>query len=258
VKTKLFVFVAAAAAAVASADAPHARASEPSELLGPRHKRFESPQRFAFELRFSPYSPDIDSEPGLSGAPYQSVFGTMKRLMIGAELDWQVIRIPFLGTLGPGAFVGYTTMSAKAGLKVPHVDGRTTSDEDTSLDIFPMGVVAVLRADTFWKDAGIPIIPYAKLGPAFALWRAYNETGTSVAAGTDGKGHTNGFVWALGAMFSLNFLDPYAARNFDNELGVNNTTIFAEYYSLDLTGFGQSNALRVGQNGWAFGLAFEF
>jgi hypothetical protein len=254
---KTFVVSFSIAAAIAAIASP-ALAKEPTELLAPRHRKYESPQRFAFELRFSPYRPDIDSEPGLTGKPYESVYGTMPRLMIGAELDWQVLRIPHLGTLGPGAFVGYTSMSAKAGLATPHADGRTVSDENTSLDIFPMGVVAVLRVDTFWRDGGIPLIPYAKLGPAFALWRAYNEGGTSVANGVDGKGHTNGFMWALGAMFTLNILDPYAARNFDNELGVNNTAIFAELYSLDLMGFGQTNTLRVGQTGWTFGLRFEF
>lgn len=249
------ILIGAVLAAIATSSA--AFASEPSELLGPRHRKFETPQHFAFELRFSPYRPDIDSEPGLTGTPYQNVFGTKPRLMIGAEFDWQIVRIPYLGTLGPGFAIGYTSMSAQAKLAQPR-NGETYSAESTSLNIIPMDVVAVLRVDTFFRDAGVPVIPYGKLGPALAFWRAYSETGTSAAQGVSGKGHTNGWVWAIGAMLSLNFFDNYAARNLDNTTGVNNTALFAELYSLNLTGVGQSNALYVGQTGWAFGLAFEF
>jgi len=69
--------------ALAVATAPPARAQSgileeaPSEA--PAGKRYRSPQRFAFELKFGPYRPDVDSEFASSGpnarAPYKDFFG---------------------------------------------------------------------------------------------------------------------------------------------------------------------------------------
>jgi hypothetical protein len=57
----------------------------------------------------------------------------------------------------------------------------------------------------------------------------------------------------------LNPFDPYAAQNFDDSLGVNNTYLFAEYALDDFRGLGfQSDPLRVGGWNWFFGLALEF
>ena len=44
----------------------------------------------------------------------------------------------------------------------------------------------------------------------------------------------------------------------DNAVGINNTYIYAEYYWLLMNGFGASDALYVGSNSYALGLAFEF
>jgi hypothetical protein len=132
------------------------------------------------------------------------------------------------------------------------------SSEDTSLEIFPMYLAAVFRADVFMKEYRVPLVPYLKAGPALAFWRAYNDQGTSNVGGVAGKGHTFGTNLALGLAFHLNVLDEYTARNFDNAMGVNHTYLYWEYYSLALTGIGQSDALRVGNNSWVLGLAFEF
>jgi hypothetical protein len=223
-----------------------------------RSNRFESPQRFAAELRFAFYSPKIDSDPVLGGQkPYANVFGDSARIAVGLEFDWQALRVPYLGTLGLGACVGYTTMSAQAKLVVPR-GSQIYSSENTSLDIFPMFGVAVLRADVFPRALGIPFVPYAKVGMGFALWRSYTATGTSMVDGVVAKGMSWGPHMAGGLMLHLNAFDEYTARNLDNMLGINHTYLFIEYYSSDLSGFGKKDMLRVGSNGWAFGLVWEF
>jgi hypothetical protein len=236
-----------------------ARAQEKDDVLGERHRSVESPQHFAIELRFAPFTPDIDSDPALKGrTPFGDLFGSKARLLIGAELDWQALRIPHLGTVGPGLSAGYTTMSANAPFATPH-NGTTISGEQTSLDIFPFYAIAVLRADVLWHDLGIPLVPYAKAGVGYALWRASNTLGTSISQGVAGKGHSLGTHLALGLGLNLNAFDRYAARNFDNAMGVNNTYLFAELTREDLTGLGlQKDPLRVGGMNWTFGLAFEF
>jgi len=232
------------------------RADEP--IIGQRHSR-ESPQNFAVEVRFSPFTPDVDSDPALGGGtPFATVFGTGPHLLVSAELDWQAYRIPHLGTVGPGVGAGYTTMSGPAEFSSPH-NGSTVSGEDTSLQIFPFYGVAVLRADVLWREMGVPLVPYLKAGIGYALWRASNTLGTSSYGGVEGKGHTFGTQFALGLGVNLNFFDPYAAKNFDNTMGVNNTYVFAEWTRADLTGLGfQRDPLRVGGTSWTFGLAFEF
>src|SRR4051812_22637754 len=67
-----------------------------------REHPFRSPQNFALELRFSPYYPNVDKEPGLAGQPFKQSFGDNARFFIGLEFDWQTFRIPYIGTIGPG------------------------------------------------------------------------------------------------------------------------------------------------------------
>jgi hypothetical protein len=227
------------------------------EVLRAKHKNFESPQHFAFELRFSPFTPDIDSDPALHGqTPYALAFGTPSRLLIAAELDWQAARIPHVGTIGPALGIGYAWAERPAFLAPPLMG---FSGETTTLQIFPMYAVGVLRADVLWREVGIPLVPYAKLGLGMAFWRASNTLGTSHYQGASGLGHSLGTQLALGLGLSLNVFDEYAARSFDESMGVNGTYLFAEWSRSDLNGLWfQQDPLRVGGTYWTFGLAFEF
>jgi hypothetical protein len=239
-----------------------ARAQDRAGVLEMSDRHFESPQNFAFELRFSLYKPQIDSDPALGGRnPYGSTFGSLNRVMLGGELSWQVLRIPHLGTLAPGLGAGTTEMSALAPLLNQPAGATSTvySSENTNLSIYPLYAVAVLRADAVEKELHIPLVPYAKFGPAMALWRAYNDLSTSNYNNVAGKGHTFGTMADVGITLDLNSFDRYTARNFDNQMGVNHTYLFLEYYSLLLDGLGlQADPLRVGSSGIAFGLTFEF
>jgi len=250
-----FALALALTAPVATAqrrDAPFGSAS---------HMGRESQQNFAAEIRFAPFSPDVDSDPALHGqTPYQDAFGSAPRLMLSAEFDWQALRIPHLGTIGPGAGAGYTSISRPALFETPHQPGGTlVSGEDTTLEIFPFYGVAVLRADALWRELGVPLVPYAKVGLGYALWRASNTLGTSNTGGVSGEGHSIGSHLAIGIGLNLNPFDEYAAKTFDDSLGVNNSYLFGEWTREDLSGLGlQRNPLRVGGTSWTFGLAFEF
>lgn len=253
-----FLHVSTSAIVVAGLlGARNARAQEDRlDPLGGRHNDYHSSQNFAVEFRFSPYTPNIDSDPALNGnAPFAKVFGDKPRFYAGAEFDWQALRIPHFGTLGPGLSVGYTTMSDPA----PKADGTGPSGETTSLWILPFTALAVLRVDVFWREFGIPVVPYAKVGVAYALWRASNTLGTSSTDGVSGKGHSWGLHYGFGVAFNLNPFDPYSAQNLDDAMGINNTYIFAEWTRDDFNGLGfQSDPLRVGGSNWMFGLALEF
>ncbi len=232
-----------------------------SSVLHPMRRDFSSPQHFAVEFRIGPYTPDVDSEPALGATkPFENTFGTNTRVFVGAELDWQAIRIPHLGTLGPGLSFGFTSMSGKSFV---HNSGGTRSGDDTTLLIFPGALVGVLRVDVLARELKIPLVPYGKAGLGFGFWRSTNAVGTSTYTSTSGavenaNGLSMGTNFAGGLALLLDVFDPLTARNFDNVMGVNHTYIYGEYVASTLNGLGQSDVLRVGASTWVAGITFEF
>jgi hypothetical protein len=214
---------------------------------------YESPQDFAFEVRFGPYLPRVDDEFGSGATPFATMFGTKNRYMLAAEFDWQALRIPYLGTLGPGFGLGYTTMSGKTFL----TDGVTRATQEASLSLLPVYVAAVLRADVIAKKTPIPLVPYAKLGLGASLWWTSDGSGVSRVGNTVGRGTSYGYQYALGGMLLLDVFDPSAALELDSTLGVNNSYLFFEYYNSNLDGFGSGNKMQVGARTWFLGLAWE-
>jgi hypothetical protein len=220
--------------------------------MGPQSWReprvLESAQQFAFELRFGPYRPAIDS-PFPAQKPYESVFGSDGRLAFGLEFDWQLFRIPYVGTLGPGAGWGYTHMSAQARFNTGEL-----SAEDTDMAIMPMYGVAVLRIDELARRTTIPLVGYAKAGLGYGIYWTGNDVETQR------RGHTWGTHFALGGMFLLDVIDHRSAVEIDNEWGINNTYIFFEWMVSNLDDFKGSrdpSAMHIGTNTWMLGLAFE-
>jgi hypothetical protein len=208
----------------------------------------ESPQRFAFEFRVGPYTPHIDDDFPQT-KPFETTFGTDQRWFIGVEFDWQLLRIPKVGTLGPGIGWGYTHMSALAKL----ADGRVSA-EDTNLAIMPMYGVAVLRVDTLARETVVPLVAYGKVGIGYGLYWSGDVLGTQM------KGHTWGTQFALGGMLLLDAFDEHAAVELDNEWGINNSYFFTEWMVANLNGFGDSkngSVLNIGTNTWVIGLGLE-
>jgi len=253
--------VIVAAALVASTALPaHAQGVDEFGAYGrPRGRdRAESPQHAAVEIRIGRYVPTIDGEFNGRQTPYLNMFGTDNRYSFGFEVDWQAMRIPFLGTLGPGFGAEHTRMSADGfitstlGLNTP----PQRAGEETSLRIFPLYAVAVLRADYLARSASIPLVPYAKLGMGAAIWTISNGGGTASVPGAVGTGLSYGPQFALGGMFLLDALDPNAAKEMDETTGINNSYFFVEWYVSALGGLG-SGQMHVGTNTWVLGLALE-
>jgi hypothetical protein len=214
-----------------------------------------SPQHFALELRFGPYKPDIDSE--FAGTnrtpPYESFFGSNRRLMTQIEFDYQIIR--HVGSLGIGLSTGYFKESGH------NVDktGAPTQDS-SSLRLIPFALSAVYRFDLAYERTGIPLVPYGKLGLDYVFWSVENgnsEVPEDVSGGR-GAGGTLGWHAAVGLSLVLDFFDQNGANQFDEEMGVNHTHLFFEYGHIDVSGLGQANRLHVGDDTWTAGMMFEF
>ncbi len=216
--------------------------------------RGESSQDGLVEARFGAYNPRVDKSVP-NGTPYADTFGDRMRYMVGLEGDWQMVRIPHLGSLGPGLGWGYTRASGKARLTA---SPDTLSDETTSLTIMPIYLVAVLRADVLPREFGIPIVPYAKLGIGTALWWSSDGGETAFSGGVKGSGISYGPQYALGGMFLLDILDQQTARDADVSLGINNSYLFGEWYGSELDAFDSNKRLNAGANTWVVGLAIEF
>jgi hypothetical protein len=223
----------------------------------PERHRYASPQNFAFELKFGPYKPDIDSEFVDRGGrtPYADFFGNGNHLMSQIEFDWQFFHK--FGSIGLGVGAGFFQVSGPA----PKGDGTGVLSGDTSrLRIAPFSLSAVYRFDYLLDKKDFPLVPYGKAGVDWAYWSITDGNGEIAhdGAGGVGQGGTTGWHVTAGAALVLDFFDPDAAREFDADMGVNHTAITFEYTHADLSGLGQANRLHVGDTTWSLGLLLEF
>jgi hypothetical protein len=231
--------------------------AEPTDR--PYGDRYRSPQYFAFELKFGPYRPNVDSEFDRNGVevrtPYKDYFGNGNHLLTQIELDWQVFR--GFGSIAIGASVGYFSVTGTAPL------GTNTglpSGDTSNFRVIPTSLSAVYRFDRLLEARNIPLVPYGKLGLDYAFWQITDGNGEIAhdAMGNAGSGGTRGWHASAGLAIVLDFLDPEAARDFDADLGVNHTALTIDYTYANISGLGQANRLHVGDTTWAIGLLLEF
>jgi len=217
-----------------------------------RAQEDESPQRFAVELKFGPYYPDVDTEPGV-GSPYQDVFGEKQTFMFLAEFDWQFLRLPGVN-LGIGLLAGYFQDTGK-GLDP---DTGERAGEETQLKVLPGHFDAIVRVDALPRYTKVPLVPFVKAGVSYYIWWVENGRGIGRYDGTTGYGGTWGWNFSAGMMLLLDFFEPSAARTFDQEAGVNNSYLYADFFMARIDNFGDRNKLNLSDYTWTVGLAIEF
>jgi hypothetical protein len=223
----------------------------------PERHRFASPQRFAFELKFGPYKPDVDSEFADRGGrtPYANFFGASNHLMSQIELDYEFFRK--FGTLALGVGAGFFQVSGPA---LSGTGNGTLTSDSSRLRVAPFSLSAVYRFDYFLQKRDFPLVPYGKLGLDWAYWSITDGNGeiATDGFGGEGRGGTMGWHATVGAALVLDFFDPDAAREFDADMGVNHTAIAFEYTHADISGLGTADRLHVGDTFWSLGLLLEF
>jgi len=230
-------------------------AQEASIVEGETYNRYKSPQRFAFELTFGPYRPDIDGEFNGARTPSKDYFGSGQHLLTRIELDYQFLHR--FGSLGAGFSLGYFSVTGTA----PVASGTGLPSGDKSqLKVVPAALSAVYRFDYFLQERGFPLVPFAKLGLDWAYWQNTDGNGNIADAGSGGHGRGGTLGWhvAGGMALVLDFLDPDASHDFDQDLGVNHTALTFEVYYADIAGLGEANRLHVGDTNWTLGLLLEF
>jgi hypothetical protein len=255
--------VLAAAVAAAPATARAQPVDEPlapqigsqAEVIPPGRDRFKSPQRFAAELRFGPYLPDVDGEFNGARTPYRDYFGTSQKVLSQFEFDYEFFHR--FGTAAVGVAVGYFSVSANS----PVADGTgSPSADNSSLILVPGSASAIYRFDYFLERNRFPLVPFGKLGLNYTYWRITdgNDEIATDSLGATARGGTMGWHAAIGLQLVLDFFDWESARGFDADMGVNHTSLVFQYTYADISGLGRSGQLHVGDANWSLGIMFQF
>jgi hypothetical protein len=193
----------------------------------------DSPMWFAVELKTGPYVP------GTTDAA-KDTFKHDKGWLLSVELDVTLWEIPKIGQLNLGGGFGWADYSGKA-LAVP---GGGSTSEGTSLTLYPLSALAVLRVDSLARYTVVPLTFAGKLGSDFVVWKAVK------GAETNAHGVNIGLRWAVQAAFELDFFEPQTARRMDEDFGINHTFLLFEYF--------QSVTQSTGDHTFQIGLGAQF
>ncbi|MBU8894892.1 hypothetical protein DRW03_01370 [Corallococcus sp. H22C18031201] len=209
-----------------------------------------SPRHGAVIFRGGGYMPRIDTEKGLTKKPYKETFNDASLLVI--ELELQRFFYQGIGTAGMGLSVGYGEKYAPAKL-----DSGAASAEKTALKLVPLQLDAFYKFDYAAFEWGIPLIPYGKLGLVYTPWWMTKGSSTGLINGNKASGGKWGWAATGGVAFLLDVLEPRFARDFDSDLGVNHTFLFAEYSHVEVNNFGEAG-LVLSSRRWMFGLGLDY
>jgi hypothetical protein len=216
----------------------------------------DSPRHMMLELHVGPYKPGIDKQ-FATATPYADTFGGGSMILFGVHWDYQLFQK--FGSLAIGAGVRFGTRKGKA-----VDDAGVTTTDSTKLRMLPLQADLTYRFDYAAIRWGVPLVPYARGGLTYAMWWVLNGRGEIASAyGSDGKGRTargGTFGWhaAVGLQLLLDWIDTSVAREFDEEVGVNNSYLFAEVSFNELNDFGSSESFDLSDRTVSFGLMFEF
>lgn len=240
--------------------------------------RYESPQRFALEIKFGPYLPDVDRNYSGAGlGPYATIYGQTdargvatgkpKNGFYGAlAFEYQIANIG--GPIGIGFQWSMMRDKAQALLARPPEDPEASvrsGADSTRFAVMPLALQAVYRFELLADRFRVPLVPYAKVGLNYSFWWSKDGSGTiSTIKDDSGKvvdkarGGAWGFQTNLGGMLRLDFLERGTARTLDRVTGINHTYLFGEWQLSRVNNFGRKDSINLGDSTWLLGLAVEF
>jgi hypothetical protein len=217
----------------------------PGEALEVGNVPTQSPRSGAIEFKLGTYKPRVDDEANLNGAtPFSSTFGGNSMLLFQLEIE----RFLYQG-------IGSAGLGFSGGYAEKYGDTKTTTGETaaekTAFKVIPLQVSALYKFDYAAFHWGVPLVPYAQLGLIYTPWWTTKGDATQLSGGTWGYGLT------AGLSFMLDVLEPRLARDFDTDVGVNHSYIFAEYSYSKVNDFG-GDSLNLSSGHWMFGLALDY
>ncbi len=258
----------------APTDKAVARESDQNDNLGkPEFRgRQASPQRFAIELKFGPYLPNVDKRYTGDGlGPYAMVFGETddngvaidkpkQGLFTVLGFEWQFVHLG--GPFSLGTTIGFFRDSAQALQIEPDEDGNVRNAADkTSFVVVPVTLLLGYRFELLADRFRVPLVPYARGGLGYGFWRANKGDRGDISYTEDGqKTHGGSWGWQvnLGLMLRLDFIERAASTDLDRLTGINHTYLFGEWQFSRLGGFGSEKRMEVGDDTFTVGFAVEF
>lgn len=219
----------------------------------------ESPRNWSFHLGFGEYRmSQIDKEFKNGEKPFKRIFGSGMKFMFQGGFEYFVYK--GWGTLGLEGAIGYYKAKGH-GL---YLDG-TKSRDTTIFNMIPLKGSLVYRFDNTWRDWGVPLVPYGKIGLDSYVWWI-TQRKNNVASYTDaqnggsskGRGATFGFHVSYGMMLAMDFIDPKLARDFDADMGVNHTYLYIEGVYARVNNFGAKKSWNLSDHHFMTGILFEF
>lgn len=243
-----------------------------TSTTGGRTYSGESPQRFAFELKFGPYLPNVDRNFSGDGlGPYANIYGPTDDtgastgqpkpgLFSAIAFDYQFVYLG--GPLSVGTSVGFFRDSAQALIAEPEPDAETIRSpaDKTRFNVIPVTLLAGYRFELLADRWRVPLVPYAKGGLAYGFWWSTDGNKKISVNSRDEKGRGGSIGWQVnaGMMLRLDFIERGSSRDLDRITGINHTYLFGEYQISRMSGFGSGNRVDVGDDTWLVGLAIEF
>lgn len=198
-----------------------------------------SPEHFGLEIGVGIFTP-LGLGDAFSGGAY---FGSDVGPELTASVHYFPWRIEYLGLIGAGLRFGWSQW-----------DTETPNNMMTQrnwFEVFTPGLHLVWRIDSLDYYLDIPVVLTPKIGFDFFVWQ------TGVGSRTEAAGFAIGPRFAGRVSLVLDFLEPRAARQLDDEWGINHSEIFFEaYYSM--AGELSDNQLPLSGWGWTAGLGFTF
>jgi len=232
-----FAFALAALAALGSLTPPPAAAQQDDDLIPPA-RNWISPERFMLEVRVGPYRPDKADVPA-----FNTFFSDDVGPLLAVELDViayrldEILYVTGAGGIGTVSYDGNTLDAL----------GDETSEE-TGFSMIPLQLLGTLRVDALARKLGVPFILTGKLGYQWTRW-------STESGGTeDADGWSVGLLWAAQLALDLDTFEPSAARNMDEEWGINHSFLFFELFRFNPS----EESLPIGNTAWCGGLGFTF
>ncbi len=223
--------------------------------------------RWHVGIRVGPYTPDIDSQAGMSPGPYEAMYGGYQVLPM---LDIDRILWRGFGQFGVGGSIGYMQKSGYSFVEGSDPNdpmrARSKGDKNT-FRLIPLAATLTYRLTWFDDEHGVPIVPYVRGGLAYyTWWVSANDKVASVckdggtAASCDKNkalGASLGVQGSIGLAIRAERLDANAAQSM-RQGGIEHAGFYTELSFAKVDGFGSATKLSVGDTTWFAGVDFEF
>ncbi|HVP69049.1 MAG TPA: MXAN_2562 family outer membrane beta-barrel protein [Anaeromyxobacteraceae bacterium] len=211
----------------------------------------------AFQLSFSTFAPNIDSEFTNGTQPYETVFGTTRPLLVQVLFS-RSVWISQVGSLDVGLGIGYWKAN---GTGYSASSGQGSQGGSTSLTILPVQLAVGYRFDVFYDQWGIPFAPYLRGAIVGDIWWTSGQgAGSFSPYPANAQGTTWGWAGTLGLALVLDALDPSMARQMDYDTGINHTMLFFDFTRESVNNFGAGNSWQLAPSYWMWsaGILFVF